>query len=465
MNLSENPEPKESQKPQQNHRHKRPVNRQKHREPHSSKTTIIAIGLVVAIIGSVISSSYDKATITNYAGFAMLTVGISIFVLGISASANSTLVTRLIEEAPTKSKVTKPKMLSPSIWAIGIGIILAIIGSIITGTYAKNTVTNTTGFAMLLTGICICVLGAFGTALGILKIELDQNKKRSGIKVDKPRILYFSILSMGIGVVLFVIGSILAGAYTKQSVMNYAGFGMLLSGIAVLSIGISGTVVSTLKNRLDIDEECEGGYRPSVILGSIWAIGIGAMLVINGSLIASSYAKDTTMNYAGFGMLLSGTAVFVYGVFETARMSAMGYLNNKLTRKPKFGAKECVRQTFPERFKRSWGNLVKTSAVLNLAGVMVAMGMLFFSLWQLDLIVSGPVWWQSSAKGGGWSWPGPGAYANDYFQCFFWKTTVGQAYDTLFMLIFISFIVLFASAFFWPRRPRSVDEKPRYAEV
>jgi hypothetical protein len=51
----------------------------------------------------------------------------------------------------------------------------------------------------------------------------------------------------------------------------------------------------------------------------------------------------------------------------------------------------------------------------------------------------------------GWNWPGPGAYANDYFQCFLWKTTVGQAYDILFLMIFISFIVLFASAFFWPR--------------
>ena len=391
--------------------------------------------------------------------------GISIFVLGISASALSTLKIRLIEEAPARSKVTKPKMLSPSVWAIGIGIILAIIGSIITGTYAKDTVTNTTGFAMLLTGICISVLGAFGTALSILKIELNQNKKQSGLKVDRPRVLFFSILSMGIGVVLFVIGSILAGAYPKQSIMNYSGFGMLLSGIAVLSIGISGTVVCTLKNRLDTDEDCEGDYRPSVILGSIWAIGIGAMLVINGSLIASSYAKNTTMNYAGFGMLLSGTAVFVYGIFETARMSAMGYLNDKLTRKPKYNAKACVRQTLPNRFKTSWRNLVKTSAVLNLVGVMVAMGMFFFSLWQLDLIVSGPVWWQYSAQGVGWSWPGPGAYANEYFQCFLWKTTVGQAYDTFFALIFISFIVLFASAFFWPRQARRAEEKPRYAEV
>jgi hypothetical protein len=75
-----------------------------------------------------------------------------------------------------------------------------------------------------------------------------------------------------------------------------------------------------------------GENEPRVVLGSIWAIGIGAMLVINGSLIASSYAKSTVMNYAGFAMLLAGTGVFVYGMFQTARisaMSAMGYLTRQ----------------------------------------------------------------------------------------------------------------------------------------
>ena len=458
MGASENLEPTENQKPARNHRSKRSTNRKKPQEPPSSKTTIIVIGLVLAIVGSVIASSYAKATLTNYTGFGMIIIGIVTSILGICATAVTTISNRLTQKTLLGSKIDEPKLLCPSIWAIGIGLILTIVGSVIGSTYAKNTITNTTGFAMLLAGICVFVLGAFGTALGTLKIQLTQNRKKSSIRVEKPRILFLSILSMGIGIVLFVVGSILAGAYAKQSMMNYVGFGMLLSGIVVLSVGMSGTVVSALKSRLDLDEECEGEYRPNVILGSIWAIGIGAMLVINGSLIASGYAKNTVMNYAGFAMLLAGTGVFVYGMFETARMSAMGYLNNKLTLKPKRGSKKCIpkkKETFPERLQNFRTYLVKTNAILNLAGVMVAMGLLFFSLWQLDLIVSGPVWWQAGPHSQGWSWPGPGAYANDYFQCFLWKTTVGQAYDTLFMLIFISFIVLFASAFFWPRRAKN----------
>ena len=229
---------------------------------------------------------------------------------------------------------------------------------------------------------------------------------------------------------------------------------MLLSGIAILSIGVSGIVVTILKKRLDPNGKLTSECKPRVVLGSVWAIGIGSMLIIIGSIIASSYAKSTLMNYAGFGMLLSGTGVFVYGMFETARISAMGYLNSKRTNMPCEDAGNLAfkkKEKFSERLRDFWNYLVTTRALLNIGGIMVAMGLLLFSLWQLDLIVSGPVWWEASPTGQGWSWPGPGAYSNDYFQSFLWKTTIGQAYDTLFLMIFISFIVLFASAFFWPR--------------
>ena len=54
-----------------------------------------------------------------------------------------------------------------------------------------------------------------------------------------------------------------------------------------------------------------------------------------------------------------------------------------------------------------------------------------FALWQLDIIVSGCVW-HENPDGSGWAWH-DGAYAKAYFQCFLWKTTIGQAYDTLFL--------------------------------
>jgi hypothetical protein len=415
--------------------------KKKGQEAPSSKTKVIVIGLVLAIIGSVISSSYAKATLTNYTGFGMLLAGIAIFVFGVCATATATVETRFSQAKPASVRVNKPKTLCLSIWAIGIGVALSTIGSILGGTYAKNTIINDAGFGMLLTGICFFVLGIFGTLLGMLQTNLNKNRK-VGIRIDRPRFLTYSILSVGIGIVLTVIGSIVAGSYAKETIMNYTGFGMLLIGVAILSLGMSGTAVTILKSNWRLNGN--RGSEPRIILGSIWAIGIGSMLIINGSLLAGSYAKNSLMNYSGFGMLLAGTGVFVYGLFETARFSTMGYLNGKWT-----GHRE-QNEKLPDRLRNTWKNIVKTSAVINLAGVMAAICLLFFSLWQLDLIVSGPVWYETSSSGRGWFWPGPGAYAKDYFQCFLWKTTIGQAYDTLFMLIFISFILLFASTFFWP---------------
>ena len=419
-------------------------NKRKRQEAVSSRAQIIVFGLVVAIIGSVIAASYQKATLTNYAGFGMLLGGVSIFIFGFCATACDT-VSRRCAELPLK-KASKPRLLHLGIWVIGVGLVLAIVGSTFSSGYAKTSELNTVGFGMLLAGICCFVLGIFGALLGILQVNQNRTRRQTGFKIERPKFLTYSVLSIGVGLVLIIVGYIVAGSYAKQTTLNYTGFGALLSGVAVLTLGMSATAVTIVKSTLDAGER--GGTEPGAIVGSIWAIGIGAMLLVMGSLIAGSYAKTTLMNYSGFGMVLSGTGVFVYGLFETARFSTMGVLSGKFANPwERHGER---RSDTGSRMKSFWANAVRSTAMLNLAGVMVAMGLLFFSLWQLDLIVSGPVWYQNPG-GSGWSWPGPGAYAKDYFQCFIWKTTVGQAYDTLFMLIFISFIVLFASAFFWPK--------------
>ncbi|HLN88675.1 MAG TPA: hypothetical protein VK253_01270, partial [Candidatus Binatia bacterium] len=430
-------------------------------ESLSDKTKVIVIGLIIAVVGSIISGSYAKESIVNYAGFGMLLAGIAASILGIFGTVATTLRVRLSRESPVSVTDNKPKMLYLSVWSIGAGAALAVIGSILGGAYEKATVINNAGFGMLLSGICVFVLGFFGTVLATLQTRINQD----AFKVDRPKFLFYSILSMGVGTALTIIGSTMSRSFAKETMMNFTGFGTLLAGIVVLSIGISGTVAEILKNGwYQKKQPCED--QPRIMFGSVWAIGIGAMLVIIGSLLAGSYEKNSLLNFTGFGMLLVGTGVFVYGVFETTRISAMDLLSRKrngtLTKTSKMDTEECEsknNQTLPLRVKKAWRNMVSTRAVLNVAGIMVAVGLLFFSLWQLDLIVSGPVWWQSSPTGQGWSWQGPGAYANDYFQCFFWKTTVGEAYDTLFLLVFISFIVMFASAFFWPRfRTKDADK-------
>ena len=423
----------------------------------SGKTKVIAIGLILAVIGSIIAGSYAKDTILNYSGFVMFLAGIATCILGIFSTIATTLKLQFSRETPTLVSVNKPQILYLSIWSIGVGVTLAVIGSILASAFAKYTSINAAGFGMMLGGISISVLGFFVMMFSTIK-TLNHKQKMMGHKVDRPRFLFPNVLSIGFGTVLTIIGSIMSRSYAKETMINYTGFGTLLIGIAILSLGISGAVVAILKNYWGLDEKrCPN--EPRVLLSSIWAIGIGSMLIVVGSLLAGSFEKNSTLNFTGFGMLLAGTGAFVYGVFDTARISAIDFLNrkrdcanNEMTGENSKTWHLPKRESLEKRFAITWRNLVASRAVLNIVGIMVAVGLLFFGLWQLDLIVSGPVWWSSSPNGQGTGWTHQnGAYSNDYFQCFFWKTTIGQAYDTLFLLIFISFIVIFLSAFFWPR--------------
>ena len=256
-----------------------------------------------------------------------------------------------------------------------------------------------------------------------------------------------SMTAIAAGIILTLVGSVISSNWAKDTIINWMGFGMLLVGIGIFVFGIFGTVTKTLKVRLD--QKTPSGIRvnkPRVLIRRIWAVGVGITLVSIGSIVGSCYAKETMLNYSGFGLQLAGIAFLVLGAFETARISANIYMSNKRA-EDTLGVKK---KSFLEQVRSFWKYLVTTRTLYNIAGVMTALSLLLFSLWQLDLIVSGPVWW-SSEYGTGWSHP-DGAYADDYFQCFLWKTTIGQAYDTLFLLIFISFIVLFVSVFFWRRR-------------
>ena len=136
---------------------KRVTRVKKRRLPQTGKTEVVVVGLVLAIIGSIIAGSYEKNTLTNFAGFGMLLVGIATFILGVCSTTIANLNNRLTNQTPSIGKVNKPKMLCPSIWAISLGIILAVIGSILGNAFAKETMINTSGFAVMLTGICIAV--------------------------------------------------------------------------------------------------------------------------------------------------------------------------------------------------------------------------------------------------------------------------------------------------------------------
>ena len=92
----------------------------------SGKTKVIAIGFILAVIGSIIAGSYAKDTIINYSGFVMFLAGIATGILGIFSTIATTLKLQFSRETPTLVSVNKPQILYLSIWSIGVGVTIAI---------------------------------------------------------------------------------------------------------------------------------------------------------------------------------------------------------------------------------------------------------------------------------------------------------------------------------------------------
>jgi hypothetical protein len=86
---------------------------------------------------------------------------------------------------------------------------------------------------------------------------------------------------------------------------------------------------------------------------------------------------------------------------------------------------------------------------LNVLGVIAAVCLYFFAIWQLDLICVEPVWDTQNFVRQYYEEP----YARVPFQCFLWHTTVGRAYDTLLLLDFLAFWILFFALWFWEDEP------------
>jgi len=107
-----------------------------------------------------------------------------------------------------------------------------------------------------------------------------------------------------------------------------------------------------------------------------------------------------------------------------------------------------LREFYEETRRRHIFNVLGIVASF-LIGLIIPM----FCIWQWDMIVTGPVWWEASPTGVGWHWDGPGGYFRAPFQCFIWRTTVGGAYDTLLFVLFssiiASLILMFASIWTW----------------
>lgn len=72
---------------------------------------------------------------------------------------------------------------------------------------------------------------------------------------------------------------------------------------------------------------------------------------------------------------------------------------------------------------------------LNVLLAVFATCLFFFGIWQHDMICVDKIWRPGVADG--------------YFQCWIWKTTLGEGYDVTLFLIFLGYWLMFAALWFW----------------
>lgn len=92
------------------------------------------------------------------------------------------------------------------------------------------------------------------------------------------------------------------------------------------------------------------------------------------------------------------------------------------------------------------------SRLLPFIGIGMSLLMLLHSLWQLDLIAVRPIWdTQNWIK---WFLPtGYSNFADMSFQCGFWfRTSLGNAYDFYLSMCVASWFLLAVSMWFWRRQ-------------
>ena len=109
-----------------------------------------------------------------------------------------------------------------------------------------------------------------------------------------------------------------------------------------------------------------------------------------------------------------------------------------------------VRSSMFETLKLVYRAKPKTLAFLVF--LIISLTILYiFSIWQLDLISVLPVW-NTPAFLVVMQQQGLTNYAQSYFECWLWKTTVGEAYNDLLFLNFVSFygtVIVFVILSYW----------------
>jgi hypothetical protein len=132
-------------------------------------------------------------------------------------------------------------------------------------------------------------------------------------------------LTKGIAGLVAGIGLLIAGYQVNALYyrpFGYVGFLLMVAGCVITVLGTFKTVEGILKRVLEKELKRPKWLPPRIteisptaLFHNLQIVSYGLSSALVGSLIASTWAKFTIENYTGFGLLVVGLGVIIFGVF------------------------------------------------------------------------------------------------------------------------------------------------------
>lgn len=138
--------------------------------------------------------------------------------------------------------------------------------------------------------------------------------------MTQTRSLTSGIIGLIVGVSLLVAGNQVYAIYYRP--FGYVGFLLMLVGCVVTVLGTFKTVEGIFKRILEKEMKRPKWLPPRIteispnaLFHNLRIVSYGLSAALVGSLIASTWAKYSVENYAGFGFLMVGLGALIFGVF------------------------------------------------------------------------------------------------------------------------------------------------------
>ncbi len=150
----------------------------KHATPMFSGFRIMADGLALCVVGSIIAQFSAKYTAENYVGFGMLLIGVFPMSFGVFKVINEAIKEYLNKARLTKTIRVNQKSLFRSLWVVAFAVAACLVGFTVANEWAIASILNYVGYSLLLLGTVTLLLGHGGIVIAFTSPYLLDVKSR-----------------------------------------------------------------------------------------------------------------------------------------------------------------------------------------------------------------------------------------------------------------------------------------------